>query len=180
MVADKTFDFERRRDVVQPYDRIIMAKTIRAIQKVQEVRQAREERFYKNRLVDIDLLCRRLCVSRAWTWSAELFLRYHTLQNEGQEGARQERRSTRAQTEHRPHHQPVGATEETGQHVGRTETETGGPRSYGSMSVQVVHEGICQTLLASCIKLAVICAAGLHADAITCRCSPSTCVFVIM
>ena len=49
MATDTTFEFEKRRNAPETYNRILMAKTIRAMQRVQDVKRQREERFYKNR-----------------------------------------------------------------------------------------------------------------------------------
>lgn len=49
MVADSTFEFERKRNVPIKYNRELMTKTIRAMKKIQEVKKLREERFWKNR-----------------------------------------------------------------------------------------------------------------------------------
>ena len=52
MVVDSTFDFERLRHRPIKYDRNLMAKTIQAMQRVAEIRSAREKRFWENRMRD--------------------------------------------------------------------------------------------------------------------------------
>lgn len=52
MAVDSTFEFEKRRNRPVKYDRDLMGKTIMAMQRVQEIKEKREERFYKNRMVD--------------------------------------------------------------------------------------------------------------------------------
>lgn len=66
MATDSTFDFERRRNRPVKYDRELMTKTlfvsgfavlvacsdrwrVQAMKRVQEIKKAREERFYKAR-----------------------------------------------------------------------------------------------------------------------------------
>lgn len=56
MVIDSTFDFEKRRNRPVKYDRQLMAQTIRAMKRVEEIKSAREQRFYKNRMKDVKLL----------------------------------------------------------------------------------------------------------------------------
>ncbi|CAO3698772.1 unnamed protein product [Rhizopus microsporus] len=50
MVIDSTFEFEKRRNVPVRYDRNLMATTIKAMKRVQEIRAKRERAFYKNRM----------------------------------------------------------------------------------------------------------------------------------
>ncbi|KAI7872503.1 ribosomal protein L24e-domain-containing protein [Spinellus fusiger] len=50
MVIDSTFEFEKRRNVPVRYDRHLMSTTIKAMKRVQEIRQKRERAFYKNRM----------------------------------------------------------------------------------------------------------------------------------
>jgi large subunit ribosomal protein L24e len=50
MTVDSTFDFEKRRNRVQKYDREIMGQTIRVMKKVEQVREKREKRFYERRM----------------------------------------------------------------------------------------------------------------------------------
>jgi large subunit ribosomal protein L24e len=50
MAVDSTFEFEKRRNRPVKYDRNLMGQTIQAIQRVQEIQTAREERFFEARL----------------------------------------------------------------------------------------------------------------------------------
>ena len=50
MTVDSTFDFEKRRNRVEKYDRQVMATTIRVMKKVQEIKSKREQRFYDRRM----------------------------------------------------------------------------------------------------------------------------------
>ncbi|ORX49438.1 hypothetical protein DM01DRAFT_1368008 [Hesseltinella vesiculosa] len=50
MTIDSTFEFEKRRNVPVRYDRNLMATTIKAMKRVQEIRAKRERVFYKNRM----------------------------------------------------------------------------------------------------------------------------------
>ncbi|KAL1936702.1 hypothetical protein VTP01DRAFT_836 [Rhizomucor pusillus] len=50
MVIDSTFEFEKRRNVPVRYDRNLMATTIKAMKRVQEIRAKRERAFYMNRM----------------------------------------------------------------------------------------------------------------------------------
>jgi large subunit ribosomal protein L24e len=52
MRMDTTFEFERRRNRPVKYDRELMGKTIKAMKKVQEIKSAREQRFYEDRMRD--------------------------------------------------------------------------------------------------------------------------------
>jgi large subunit ribosomal protein L24e len=52
MAVDSTFEFEKRRNRPVKYDRDLMTKTILAIQRVQEIQTAREERFHSVRMKD--------------------------------------------------------------------------------------------------------------------------------
>ena len=49
-IQDSTFEFEKRRNVPVRYDRNMMATTIKAMKRVQEIRSKRERAFYKNRM----------------------------------------------------------------------------------------------------------------------------------
>ena len=48
--ADSVFQFERKRNRPERYDRNVTQSTLRAIKKVEEVRVRRAERFYENRM----------------------------------------------------------------------------------------------------------------------------------
>ena len=50
MTVDSTYDFEKRRNKPVRYDRQLMGQTVRAMQKVQNIKAKRQERFYKNRM----------------------------------------------------------------------------------------------------------------------------------
>ena len=50
MRVDATYDFEKRRNKPVKYDRNLMGATIRAMQKVQQIKDKRHERFYANRM----------------------------------------------------------------------------------------------------------------------------------
>ncbi|KAI8089717.1 ribosomal protein L24e-domain-containing protein [Halteromyces radiatus] len=50
MVIDSTFEFEKRRNVPVRYDRNLMATTLKAMKRVQEIRSKRERAFFKNRM----------------------------------------------------------------------------------------------------------------------------------
>ena len=50
MSVDSTFDFERLRHRPVKYDRELMKKTVRAMGRVQEIKQAREKRFWDKRM----------------------------------------------------------------------------------------------------------------------------------
>lgn len=48
--ADTVFQFERKRNRPERYDRNVTQSTLRAMKKVEEVRVRRAERFYENRM----------------------------------------------------------------------------------------------------------------------------------
>ena len=50
MVVDTTLTFAARRHVPTRYSRDLVAKTLNAMQRVEEIRQRRERVFYKNRM----------------------------------------------------------------------------------------------------------------------------------
>jgi large subunit ribosomal protein L24e len=52
LAVDSTFEFEKRRNRPTKYDRNLMGKTIMAMQRVQSIKEAREERFHANRMKD--------------------------------------------------------------------------------------------------------------------------------
>jgi len=52
MAVDSTFDFEKRRNRPVKYDRELMGTTLRAMQRVAEIRTRREEMFYERRMRD--------------------------------------------------------------------------------------------------------------------------------
>jgi len=50
MVIDSTFEFEKRRNVPVRYDRELVATTLKAMERVQEIKSKREKAFWKNRM----------------------------------------------------------------------------------------------------------------------------------
>lgn len=50
LAVDSTFEFERRRNTPVQYDRELMAKSLAAMKRVQEIKKQREERFYRARM----------------------------------------------------------------------------------------------------------------------------------
>jgi large subunit ribosomal protein L24e len=52
MAVDSTFDFEKRRNRPVKYDRDLMGRTILAMQKVETIQSARENRFFDHRMKD--------------------------------------------------------------------------------------------------------------------------------
>mmetsp|Transcript_8541 Transcript_8541/g.19132 ORF Transcript_8541/g.19132 Transcript_8541/m.19132 type:complete len:178 (+) Transcript_8541:165-698(+) len=52
LAVDSTFEFEKRRNRPVKYDRTLMGKTIMAMQRVQSIKERREERFHANRMKD--------------------------------------------------------------------------------------------------------------------------------
>ena len=50
MVVDSTLTFAARRNVPVRYNRDLVAKTLKAMERVSEIRQRRERVFYKNRM----------------------------------------------------------------------------------------------------------------------------------
>eukprot|EP01049_Picozoa_sp_SAG25_P015008 SAG25_NODE_2880_length_1337_cov_11.130223_1_plen_213_part_00 len=51
MAVDATLDFERKRNRVAKYDRELVGTTLRAMRRVTEIKQKREARFYKERMM---------------------------------------------------------------------------------------------------------------------------------
>lgn len=52
MAVDSTFEFEKRRNRPVKYDRDLMGKTIVAMNRVQQIKEKREERFFASRMND--------------------------------------------------------------------------------------------------------------------------------
>jgi large subunit ribosomal protein L24e len=50
LAEDATFEMERRRNRPEKYDREVVAKTIKAIEKIDDIRKKRQERFYELRM----------------------------------------------------------------------------------------------------------------------------------
>jgi large subunit ribosomal protein L24e len=46
---DSTFEFEKRRNVPVRYDRELVATTLKAMERVQEIKAKREKAFWKSR-----------------------------------------------------------------------------------------------------------------------------------
>jgi large subunit ribosomal protein L24e len=49
MIVDSTLDFEKRRNRPVKYDRELMQSTIRAMKRIEEVKQLRQQRFMEKR-----------------------------------------------------------------------------------------------------------------------------------
>jgi large subunit ribosomal protein L24e len=50
LAEDATFDMERRRNRPEKYDRAVVARTVQAMRKVEDIRTARQDRFYERRM----------------------------------------------------------------------------------------------------------------------------------
>jgi len=50
MTVDSTLDFEKRRNRPVKYDRGLVGTTVRAMKRVEEVKQKRAKKFYENRM----------------------------------------------------------------------------------------------------------------------------------
>lgn len=50
LAEDATFEMERRRNRPEKYDRELVKKTVKAIERISEIRQRRQERFYEKRM----------------------------------------------------------------------------------------------------------------------------------
>ena len=50
MAVDTTFDFERLRHRPVKYDRELMKKTVRTMERVQQIKESREKRFWEKRM----------------------------------------------------------------------------------------------------------------------------------
>jgi len=53
MAVDSTFDFEKRRNRPVKYDRDVMGQTLDAMKRVQEIKSAREQRYFQRRMRDV-------------------------------------------------------------------------------------------------------------------------------
>ncbi len=53
LAVDSTFDFEKLRNRPVKYDRDLVGNTIKAIERVQEIKETRQARFLKNRFKDV-------------------------------------------------------------------------------------------------------------------------------
>mmetsp|Transcript_46905 Transcript_46905/g.69385 ORF Transcript_46905/g.69385 Transcript_46905/m.69385 type:complete len:184 (-) Transcript_46905:360-911(-) len=56
LAVDSTFEFEKRRNRPVKYDRDLMGKTIAAMQRVSEIKERREARFFANRMKDAKII----------------------------------------------------------------------------------------------------------------------------
>lgn len=50
MSVDSSFDFERLRHRPVKYDRELMKKTVRSMERVQQIKESREKRFWEKRM----------------------------------------------------------------------------------------------------------------------------------
>lgn len=50
MVIDSTFEFEKKRNIPVRYDRELVATTVKAMKRIQEIKSKRERQFYVNRM----------------------------------------------------------------------------------------------------------------------------------
>eukprot|EP00879_Flechtneria_rotunda_P011210 GHRR01011708.1.p1 GENE.GHRR01011708.1~~GHRR01011708.1.p1 ORF type:complete len:166 (+),score=39.37 GHRR01011708.1:639-1136(+) len=50
LAGDATFEMERRRNRPEKYDRELVKKTVKAIERIDDIRQRRQERFYERRM----------------------------------------------------------------------------------------------------------------------------------
>ncbi|KAL6758114.1 ribosomal protein L24e-domain-containing protein [Haematococcus lacustris] len=53
LVEDATFEMERKRNRPEKYDREVVAKTVKAMQRIDEIRVRRQERFYEKRMKNV-------------------------------------------------------------------------------------------------------------------------------
>lgn len=51
MTIDSTLEFEKRRNIPVKYDRELVATTVAAVSRIQEIKGRREKAFYKNRML---------------------------------------------------------------------------------------------------------------------------------
>lgn len=50
LVEDATFELERKRNRPERYNRELVQKTLKAMEKIQDIRQKRQDRFYEKRM----------------------------------------------------------------------------------------------------------------------------------
>ena len=55
LMYDKTLEFEQRKDEPIRYNRDLMVKTIKAVKRIQEIKERRELAFWKNRMANVML-----------------------------------------------------------------------------------------------------------------------------
>jgi large subunit ribosomal protein L24e len=53
LAEDATFEMERRRNRPEKYDRELVKKTVKAIERIGEIRQRRQERYYEKRMAKV-------------------------------------------------------------------------------------------------------------------------------
>lgn len=53
LAEDATFEMERRRNRPEKYDRELVKKTIKAIDRIDKIRTRRQERFYEKRMAEV-------------------------------------------------------------------------------------------------------------------------------
>eukprot|EP00883_Tetradesmus_obliquus_P005024 jgi/Sobl393_1/15429/SZX65849.1 len=53
LAEDATFEMERRRNRPEKYDRDLVKKTVKAIERISEIRVRRQERFYEKRMAKV-------------------------------------------------------------------------------------------------------------------------------
>jgi hypothetical protein len=70
LAEDATFELERKRNRPEKYDRDVMSKTIDAMQRIEEIRVRRQERFYEKRMKVRCRTRRPLCCCRLSATSA--------------------------------------------------------------------------------------------------------------
>lgn len=51
LAEDATFELERKRNRPEKYDREMVQKTIKAMERIEEIKQRRQERFYEKRML---------------------------------------------------------------------------------------------------------------------------------
>lgn len=61
---DSTFEFEKTRNRPIKYNRDLMASTLKAMKRVQEIQQVREKRFYEKRYLLYYLLMDRMALAK--------------------------------------------------------------------------------------------------------------------
>lgn len=52
LLIDEAFTFEKRRNCPVRYDRDLMINTVQAMKRIEEIKKARKERFYANRMAE--------------------------------------------------------------------------------------------------------------------------------
>ena len=75
MSVDTSFDFERLRNRPVRYDREVMKKTVRAMERVQAIKEAREKRFWERRMAPNKAISRSRSAHSASSHSSMSFFR---------------------------------------------------------------------------------------------------------